>query len=170
MPVLDIHVNDQPRRLEVSTTALLVEVLREHLRLTGTHVGCDTAQCGACTVLMDGKPIKSCSVLALQAQGRQVHTVESLAQGGRLHPLQEAFNTCHGLQCGYCTPGMLMAAAGLLATHPQPSEAQIVQALEGNLCRCTGYVNIVTAVQHAAQAMASPEPPQASTSLQRSTP
>jgi aerobic carbon-monoxide dehydrogenase small subunit len=166
MPILDIQVNDRPHRLEVPATALLVEVLREVLRLTGTHVGCDTAQCGACTVLMDGRPIKSCSLLALQAQGRHVRTVESLATGGQLHPLQEAFNTCHGLQCGYCTPGMLMAAAGLLATHPQPTEAQIVEALEGNLCRCTGYVNIVTAVQHAAQAMASPEHRQAPTSLQ----
>ncbi len=165
MPVLEIQVNDQPHRLEVPTTALLVEVLRENLRLTGTHVGCDTAQCGACTVLMDGRPVKSCSLLALQAQGRHVQTVESLAQGGRLHPLQEAFNTCHGLQCGYCTPGMLMAAQALLATHPQPTEVQIVEALEGNLCRCTGYVNIVTAVQHAAQAMASQPPAAASASL-----
>jgi carbon-monoxide dehydrogenase small subunit len=121
--------------------------------LTGTHVGCDTAQCGACTVLLDGRPVKSCNMLALQAHDRSVGTVEGLAPEGKTHPLQEAFMACHGLQCGFCTPGMLMAAAGLLAENPHPSEAQIVHALDGNLCRCTGYVNIVAAVQQAASAM-----------------
>jgi carbon-monoxide dehydrogenase small subunit len=130
---------------------LLVHWLRDSLGLTGTHVGCDTAQCGACTVLLDGQAVKSCSVLAVQAAGRAVTTVEGLArEDGSLHPVQDAFIACHGLQCGFCTPGMLMSATALLAQNPQPSEAEIVHALEGNLCRCTGYVNIVAAVQHAA--------------------
>jgi carbon-monoxide dehydrogenase small subunit len=133
---------------------LLVELLRGPLALTGTHQGCDTAQCGACTVLVDGEAVKSCSILALQAQGRKVTTVEGLAQGDKPHALQDAFMACHGLQCGFCTPGMLMSACALLRHEPNPSEAQIVDALEGNLCRCTGYVNIVAAVQQAAQAMA----------------
>jgi len=158
MTTLQLQVNGQPVDTDVAPNTLLVDLLRTTLGLTGTHVGCDTAQCGACTVLLDGRAVKSCSLLALQAQGRDVKTVESLAQGDRLHPLQEAFSACHGLQCGYCTPGMLMSAAGLLAQTPRPSEAQIVHALEGNLCRCTGYVNIVTAVQQAAQAMAAGEP------------
>ncbi len=139
----------------VSTTAepqtLLVQLLRGTLGLTGTHIGCDTSQCGACTVLLDGRAVKSCSVLAVQAQGRSVGTVEGLAgPGGALHPIQDAFVQCHGLQCGFCTPGMLMSAACLLAEHKQPSEAQIEAAIEGNLCRCTGYVNIVASVQRAA--------------------
>jgi aerobic carbon-monoxide dehydrogenase small subunit len=139
----------------VSTSAepqtLLVQLLRDTLGLTGTHIGCDTSQCGACTVLLDGRAVKSCSVLAVQAQGRSVGTVEGLAgPGGALHPIQDAFVQCHGLQCGFCTPGMLMSAACLLAEHPKPSEAQIEQAIEGNLCRCTGYVNIVASVQRAA--------------------
>jgi aerobic carbon-monoxide dehydrogenase small subunit len=151
---LQLHVNGQPVNTDVAPNTLLVDLIRSTLRLTGTHVGCDTAQCGACTVLLDGQAVKSCSLLALQAQGRSVMTVESLAHAnGTLHPLQEAFSACHGLQCGYCTPGMLMAAAGLLAHTPQPSEAQIVHALEGNLCRCTGYVNIVAAVQQAADTL-----------------
>jgi carbon-monoxide dehydrogenase small subunit len=130
---------------------LLVDLLRGPLGLTGTHVGCDTAQCGCCTVLLDGQAVKSCSVLAVQAAGREVMTVEGLARAdGSLHPVQEGFIACHGLQCGFCTPGMMMAATGLLAENPNPSEAQIVSALEGNLCRCTGYVNIVASVQHAA--------------------
>jgi carbon-monoxide dehydrogenase small subunit len=164
---------------------VLVDLIRGPPQLTGTHVGCDTAQCGACTVLVDGQPVKSCSVLALQVQGRQVTTVEGLpvmasgacasaapaapgatsaATASPLHPLQEAFMNCHGLQCGFCTPGMLMAAAGLLATTPDPTDAQIVHALEGNLCRCTGYVNIVAAVREAAQAMRA-QAPQAATLL-----
>jgi carbon-monoxide dehydrogenase small subunit len=158
MTTLRFQVNGQPVDTEVPPNTLLVDLLRTTLGLTGTHVGCDTAQCGACTVLLDGRAVKSCSLLALQAQGRDVKTVESLARGDRLHPLQEAFSACHGLQCGYCTPGMLMSAAGLLAHTPRPSEAQIVHALEGNLCRCTGYVNIVAAVQQAAQTMAAGEP------------
>lgn len=172
MPTVQLHVNGRATHSEVAPTTLLVDLIRGPLQLTGTHVGCDTAQCGACTVLVDGQPVKSCSVLALQVQGRQVTTVEGLpgwarqaaggdgAEGGAtagaapaLHPLQEAFMNCHGLQCGFCTPGMLMAAAGLLATTPDPTDAQIVHALEGNLCRCTGYVNIVAAVREAAQAL-----------------
>jgi aerobic carbon-monoxide dehydrogenase small subunit len=141
MPKLQITVNGHPAAVDADPRTLLVDLLRNTLALTGTHVGCDTSQCGACTVLMDGEPVKSCSMLALQAQGRRVTTVEGLAPEGRLHPLQEAFMNCHGLQCGFCTPGMLMAAA------------EIEQALEGNLCRCTGYVNIVEAVRQAAQAM-----------------
>jgi aerobic carbon-monoxide dehydrogenase small subunit len=153
MPKLQITVNGHPAAVDADPRTLLVDLLRNTLALTGTHVGCDTSQCGACTVLMDGEPVKSCSMLALQAQGRRVTTVEGLAPEGRLHPLQEAFMNCHGLQCGFCTPGMLMAAAGLLAANPSPSDAEIEQALEGNLCRCTGYVNIVEAVRQAAQAM-----------------
>ena len=154
MTPLQLKVNGQAARADIANTTLLVEVLREHLGLTGTHAGCDTAQCGACTVLIDGQPVKSCSILALQAQGCEVTTVEGLADAQGLHPLQEAFSACHGLQCGFCTPGMLMAASGLLARNPRPTEEDIVQALEGNLCRCTGYVNIVKAVQQAAQTMA----------------
>ena len=172
MPSVQLHVNGRATDTEVAPTTLLVDLIRGPLQLTGTHVGCDTAQCGACTVLVDGQPVKSCSVLALQVQGRQVTTVEGLpafapqASGATagtaasgpdasadLHPLQEAFMNCHGLQCGFCTPGMLMAAAGLLAHTPDPTDAQIVHALEGNLCRCTGYVNIVAAVREAAQVM-----------------
>ena len=151
---LHLTVNDRPVALEVEPRTLLVDLLRGPLALTGTHVGCDTGQCGACTVLVDGRAVKSCSMLALQAQGRSVTTVEGLAHDGELHPVQEAFIACHGLQCGFCTPGMMMTAVCLLSRQPQPSEAEIVHALEGNLCRCTGYVNIVNAVQQAAQAMA----------------
>ena len=156
MPALRLTLNGQPFETTVEPTRLLVELIRQDAGLTGTHVGCDTAQCGACTVLLDGLPVKSCSLLALQAQGRSLQTIEGLATAdGRLHPVQEAFIACHGLQCGYCTPGMVMASVGLLAQNPRPGEAEIVEALEGNLCRCTGYVNIVTAVQQAAQQMAS---------------
>jgi aerobic carbon-monoxide dehydrogenase small subunit len=154
MPTLNLTVNGRATTLDIAPNTLLVHVIREQLRLTGTHVGCDTAQCGACTVLLDGRPVKSCSILALQVQGSTVKTIEGMASGDALHPLQEAFSACHGLQCGYCTPGMIMASAGLLATNPRPSEAEIVHALEGNLCRCTGYVNIVKAVQQAADTMA----------------
>jgi len=154
MTSLRIQVNGKPVDTDVAPQTLLVDLLRGPLALTGTHQGCDTAQCGACTVLLDGLAVKSCSMLALQAQGRAVTTVEGLARGDAPHPLQEAFMACHGLQCGFCTPGMLMSACGLLRQVPQPSDAQIVDALEGNLCRCTGYVNIVAAVQQAAQVMA----------------
>jgi carbon-monoxide dehydrogenase small subunit len=154
MTTMRITVNGRPFETDVAPNTLLVELLRGPLALTGTHQGCDTAQCGACTVLIDGAAVKSCSILALQAQGRAVTTVEGLANGEQPHALQEAFMACHGLQCGFCTPGMLMSACALLRREPQPSEAQIVEALEGNLCRCTGYVNIVASVQQAAQALA----------------
>ncbi len=154
MLTLKLHVNGQAVSTEVDAESLLIDFLRGPLALTGTHSGCDTSQCGACTVLLDGQAVKSCSLLAIQAQGRQVKTVEGLAQGGQLHPLQQAFMDCHGLQCGFCTPGMLMTAACLLARTPNPSEADITHALEGNLCRCTGYVNIISAVQQAAGVMA----------------
>jgi carbon-monoxide dehydrogenase small subunit len=129
---------------------LLVHLLRDQLRLTGTHIGCDTTHCGACTVLLDGQPVKSCTVLAVQADGRQVSTVEGLEKDGKLHPLQEGFWEKHGLQCGYCTPGMLMTTCALLANNKTPSEGDIREAISGNLCRCTGYNNIVKAVQYAA--------------------
>jgi aerobic carbon-monoxide dehydrogenase small subunit len=154
MTTLKITVNGKPVEADVEPTTLLVDLVRSRLALTGTHVGCDTAQCGACTVLLDGRAVKSCSMLALQVQGRSVTTVEGLAANGQMHPLQEAFMACHGLQCGFCTPGMMMAAAGLLATNPKPTEEQVKEALDGNLCRCTGYTNIVAAVQQAASAMA----------------
>ena len=151
---LNFEVNGRAVALAVAPATLLIDLLRGPLALTGTHTGCDTAQCGACTVLVDGDAVKSCSLLALQAQGCRVTTVEGLAQGETLHPLQQAFMDCHGLQCGFCTPGMMMTAACLLAKTPQPSEAQIAHALEGNLCRCTGYVNIVAAVKQASVQMA----------------
>ena len=152
---ISFNLNGSSVSVQAEPNTLLVDLLREQLRHTGTHVGCDTAQCGACTVLLDGQAVKSCSLLAVQAQGRSVATVEGLARSeGTLHPVQEAFIACHGLQCGFCTPGMMMSAAALLAENPRPSEQQIVQALEGNLCRCTGYVNIVAAVKQASTLMA----------------
>ena len=154
MSSLNLTVNAQAAQLQVDSHRLLVEVLREQLGLTGTHVGCDTGQCGACTVLVDGQPVKSCSMLALQADGCDITTVEGLAHGEQRHPVQQAFIDCHGLQCGFCTPGMIMSTAALLQHTPAPSQAQIEHALEGNLCRCTGYVNIVAAVKQAAGAMA----------------
>ncbi len=154
-PVVTLKINGRNTKVGTEPQTLLVEMLRGPLGLTGTHVGCDSGQCGCCTVLLDGESVKGCSLLAVQAHGRSVTTVEGLAQeDGTLHPVQEAFIACHGLQCGYCTPGMLMSATGLLRHNPRPSEAQIVDALEGNLCRCTGCVNIVASVQHAAQLMA----------------
>ena len=151
---VELKVNGKPVSADVPPNTLLVQLLREHLRLTGTHVGCDTAQCGACTVMADGRAIKSCNVLALQMQGADITTVEGLAQAdGTLHPVQAAFKECHGLQCGFCTPGMVMSTVDLLAHHPQASEAEIRHLLEGNLCRCTGYQNIVKAVQQGAAAM-----------------
>jgi aerobic carbon-monoxide dehydrogenase small subunit len=145
-----ITVNDTRHELEVEPRELLVYVLRERLGLTGTNVGCDTTSCGACTVLLDGESVKSCTVLAVQADGREVTTIEGIAEDGRMHPVQQAFHEQHALQCGYCTPGMVMAAVSLLREHPDPSEQEIRTALEGNLCRCTGYVNIVKAVRQAA--------------------
>ena len=148
-----LQLNGRDIQTEVAAETLLVEWLRGAQGLTGTHVGCDTAQCGACTVQLDGRAVKSCNVLVAELDGARLLTVEGLAgPDGSLHPLQQAFTECHGLQCGYCTPGMLMSAAALLHENPQPSEADIVQALEGNLCRCTGYVNIVAAVRQAALA------------------
>src|SRR5436309_16107365 len=146
-----LNVNGSDQSVEVEPRLLLVHLLRDHLGLTGTHVGCDTSNCGACTVHLDGKAVKSCTVLAVQADGAEVITIEGMAQDGELHPLQEAFWNDHGLQCGYCTPGMIMAAAGLLARNPNPSEEEVRHALEGNLCRCTGYHNIVKAVLDAAK-------------------
>ena len=145
-----ITVNGEPREAAVESRLLLVHWLREELRLTGTHIGCDTTHCGACTVLLDGEPVKSCTVLAVQADGREVMTVEGLEQDGTLHPLQEGFQQEHGLQCGYCTPGMLMTGRALLEQNADPSEAEIRHAISGNLCRCTGYVNIVKSIEHAA--------------------
>ena len=147
-----VTVNGTAHESEVPSRLLLVHYLREMLRLTGTHIGCDTTHCGACTVLLDGKPVKSCTVLAVQADGRDVMTVEGLEKDGKLDPVQEGFFQEHGLQCGYCTPGMLMTSHALLKRNPDPSELQIRQAISGNLCRCTGYVNIVKSIQHAATA------------------
>ncbi len=149
MPIT-VTVNGQGRSAEIEARLLLVHFLRQTLGLTGTHVGCDTSGCGACTVLLDGVPVKSCTVLAVQARGRSVETVEGLARGGELHPIQQAFHEQHGLQCGYCTPGMMITAAALLTENPDPSEEEIRWALSGNICRCTGYQNIVKAVQSAA--------------------
>jgi carbon-monoxide dehydrogenase small subunit len=147
---VQLSINGEKHEADVEPRLLLVHLLRENLRLTGTHIGCDTTHCGACTVLMDGRPVKSCTVFAVQANGRQLMTVEGLEQDGKLHPLQESFMSQHGLQCGYCTPGMLMTGYAFLQKHPRPSEDDIRAAISGNLCRCTGYVNIVKAVQHAA--------------------
>jgi carbon-monoxide dehydrogenase small subunit len=149
---IKVTVNGTARESEVESRLLLVHFLREMLRLTGTHIGCDTTHCGACTVLLDGRPVKSCTVLAVQADGRDVMTVEGLEKDGKLDPIQEGFFQEHGLQCGYCTPGMMMTGHALLKANASPSEAEIRQAISGNLCRCTGYVNIVKAVQHAATA------------------
>jgi carbon-monoxide dehydrogenase small subunit len=146
-----ITVNGELHELELEPRELLVYVLRERLELTGTTVGCDTSSCGACTVLLDGESVKSCTLLGVQADGHEITTIEGLAQNGELHPVQAAFRAMHGLQCGYCTPGMVMATVSLLAESPNPSEPEIRRALEGNLCRCTGYQNIVRAVQAAAE-------------------
>jgi len=151
---LQLTVNGQIRNVAVQPRTLLVHLLRDQFGLTGTHVGCDTGNCGACTVHLDGESCKSCTVLAVQAEGAEVLTIEGLGREGDLHPLQQAFWDNHGLQCGYCTPGMIMAAADLLQRNPSPSEAEIRQGIEGNLCRCTGYHNIVKAVQDAAGRMA----------------
>ena len=152
MHKIRVTVNGTAREGEVESRLLLVHYLREMLRLTGTHIGCDTTHCGACTVLLDGRPVKSCTVLAVQADGRDVMTVEGLEKDGKLDPVQEGFFQEHGLQCGYCTPGMMMTSHALLKSNPNPSETDIRQAISGNLCRCTGYVNIVKSVQHAAAA------------------
>ena len=151
---LSMTVNGKPVSAEVAPPTLLVDLLRDQLRLTGTHIGCDTAQCGACTVHIDGRAVKSCNMLAVQADGANVTTIEGLAASeADMHPMQKAFREHHGLQCGYCTPGMVMSAIDLVQRYPQPSEEQIREGLEGNLCRCTGYHNIVKAVRAGASAM-----------------
>jgi aerobic carbon-monoxide dehydrogenase small subunit len=150
---VSVMVNGDEHALELEPRELLVYVLRERLGLTGTNVGCDTSSCGACTVLLDGESVKSCTLLGVQAEGHEITTIEGLATNGSLHPVQDAFHQEHGLQCGYCTPGFVMATVSLLRENPHPSEEQIRHALEGNLCRCTGYHNIVRAVQAAAGAV-----------------
>jgi carbon-monoxide dehydrogenase small subunit len=147
---IKLSINGEKREADVEPRLLLVHLIREVLKLTGTHIGCDTTHCGACTVLLDGRAVKSCTMFAVQARDREITTVEGLEQNGKLHPLQESFMAEHGLQCGYCTPGMLMTGVAFLQKHPKPSEDDIRHAISGNLCRCTGYVNIVKAVQHAA--------------------
>jgi carbon-monoxide dehydrogenase small subunit len=150
---VSVTVNGQVREADVEPRTLLVYYLREQLGLTGTNVGCDTSTCGSCTVLLDGESVKSCSLLAAQADGREVTTIEAMADGDEMHPIQDAFHRNHGLQCGYCTPGMVMAAASLLQENPSPTEAEVRGALEGNLCRCTGYKNIVKSILDAAGSM-----------------
>ena len=149
MAKISITVNGRERTADIEPRTLLVHFLREHLNLTGTHVGCDTSQCGACTVLIDGRSAKSCTIFAVQAEGSEVQTIEGLAEDGQLHPVQEGFWEEHGLQCGYCTPGMIMSVVNLLNENPTPTEQDIREGLDGNLCRCTGYQHIVNAVQHA---------------------
>ena len=153
MPTVSMTVNGKAVSADVEARTLLVQYLREHLGLTGTHVGCDTSQCGACVVHVDGKSAKSCTMLAVQAQGAKVTTIEGLATDGKLHPMQEAFRENHGLQCGFCTPGMVMSAIDLVQNNPKPNEHDVREWLEGNICRCTGYHNIVAAVRAGAAAM-----------------
>jgi aerobic carbon-monoxide dehydrogenase small subunit len=150
---VSVTVNGEPREADVEARTLLVYFLRETLGLTGTNVGCDTSTCGACTVLLDGESVKSCTLLTAQANGRAVTTIEAMADGDQMHPLQEAFHRNHGLQCGYCTPGMVMAAASYLKENPAPTEQEVRESLEGNLCRCTGYQNIVKSILDAAGSM-----------------
>ncbi len=152
---VSLSVNGNAVSREVEERTLLVELLREHLRLTGTHVGCDTSQCGACVVHLDGRSVKSCTLLAAQADGAEVTTIEGLARDGELHPMQAAFREHHGLQCGFCTPGIVMSAIDLVSRHPEPSDRTIREELDGNLCRCTGYHNIVKAIRAGAQSMRS---------------
>ena len=155
---ISVTVNGSSHQAEVEPRQLLVYFIRETLGLTGTNVGCDTSTCGSCTILVDGRSVKSCTMLAVQADGRDITTIEGLAQDGQMHPLQEAFHEHHGLQCGYCTPGMIMAAHSLIAENPDLDEQSVRMGLEGNLCRCTGYQNIVTAVLAAARTMAGDAP------------
>jgi carbon-monoxide dehydrogenase small subunit len=151
---VNVRVNGVEQRHEVEPRTLLVHFLREHCKLTGTHIGCETTICGACTILVDGKAVKSCTMFAVQADGSEVTTIEGLAKDGKLHPVQEGFWECHGLQCGYCTPGMIMAGVQLLQRTPKPTRVEIAHALEGNLCRCTGYSHIIDAIEYAARKMA----------------
>lgn len=150
---ITIKVNGKSHTASVEGRTLLVNFLRENLHLTGTHIGCDTSSCGACTILVDGEAVKSCTLLAVQADGSEITTIEGMANNGTLHPLQEGFNEKHGLQCGFCTPGMIMTAADFLKSNPSPTDTQIREALEGNFCRCTGYHNIVKSIQYAAEKM-----------------
>ena len=154
---ITVTINGDPYEGDVESRTLLVHWIRDTLRLTGTHIGCDTTSCGACTILVDGKATKSCTMFAVQADGRQLMTVEGLEQSGNLHPLQEGFHEKHALQCGYCTPGMMMAGLALLQRNPNPSEHEIRVGISGNLCRCTGYVNIVKAISYAADKMQATE-------------
>lgn len=154
MATVSMTINGAPVSRTVEDRTLLVQFLRDHLNLTGTHVGCDTSQCGACVVLVNGASVKSCTMLAAQAEGSDIVTIEGLAKDGQLHPMQEAFREHHGLQCGFCTPGMILSAIDLVQRHPNPDEEAIRHGLEGNICRCTGYHNIVKAVQAGAKAMA----------------
>ncbi len=153
MTQIEVTVNGAAHQRDVEPRLLLVHLIREELALTGTHIGCDTTHCGACTVLLDGVPVKSCTLFAVQADGSEIKTVEGLEQGGVLHPIQQAFMEKHGLQCGFCTPGMMLTGAALLERNPDPDEAEVRRAISGNLCRCTGYVNIVESVRHAAQTL-----------------
>ena len=158
MAQISLTVNGKVRKGNVEPRTLLVHFLREHLLLTGTHVGCDTSQCGACTVLIDGRSAKSCTIFAVQAEGANITTIEGLAQNGELHPVQQGFWNEHGLQCGYCTPGMILSAVNLLQNTPAPTEQQIREGISGNFCRCTGYQHIVNAIQHAAAALGGVNP------------
>ena len=153
MAKIELTVNGTKHAREVEDRALLVDVLRDQLNLTGTHIGCDTSQCGCCTVHLEGRAVKSCTMLAAQANGANVVTIEGLADGDKLHPVQQAFTDCHALQCGFCTPGMIMAISAFLKDNPQPTDDDIYHALEGNLCRCTGYINIVKAVKRSVELM-----------------
>jgi carbon-monoxide dehydrogenase small subunit len=151
---INVTINGKVHEADVESRLLLVHLFRENLNMTGTHIGCDTTSCGACTVILDGKPVKSCTVFAVQADGSEIRTVEGLAQDGKLSAIQEGFHEKHGLQCGFCTPGMMMTTTALLAENPHPTEDEIRHGISGNLCRCTGYMNIVKAVQYAADKMA----------------
>ena len=153
MNKIEFTINGKKVATQVEGRTLLVNLIRDELKLTGTHVGCDTSQCGCCTIHLDGKSVKSCAMLAAQADGANIVTIEGMADGDKLHPVQQAFTECHGLQCGFCTPGKIMTAASILKDHPQPTEEQIVKGLEGNLCRCTGYINIIKSVHRAAELM-----------------
>ena len=153
MAKVTLTVNGVKHTRNVEDRTLLANLLRDELGLTGTHIGCDTSQCGCCTVQLDGRSVKSCTVLAAQANGSKVTTIEGLAKNGKLHPVQRAFSECHGLQCGFCTPGMIMATVGMLKDNPNPTEDEIIHGLEGNLCRCTGYINIIKAVKKSAKLM-----------------
>ncbi len=153
MAKVELKINGKQHSYDVEDRTLLVNLIRDSALLTGTHVGCDTSQCGACTIHMNGVAVKSCTVLAVQANGADITTIEGMAKNGKLHPVQQAFTECHALQCGFCTPGMIMAVSGLLKDNPKPTDEEIYHGLEGNLCRCTGYINIVKAVKKSADLM-----------------